>query len=311
MQPGVYVPVSKEYVIDIDISDYDNVRFCGCQGAKFCDKCWPLMSCGMKALDHLLDQCFGFDHRLWVYSGRRGVHCWISDDVARNLDNESRSAVTNFLHIYVGNDKSGYKLTYDLRYPHPTFGLDSDLYRICESYFISIYCLEESMDIFNSKDRWSQLVNLLDNDAQAAIRTCIESSLSETNATGEEIWDQIKETLKERNRASYIPYIVYSFVYPRLDANVSKQLNHLRKSPFCVHPSTEYICVPMNSYEFYPEKDCPNVRELTEGSEKDAKLWRKAMKCFEAHLDNLWKKQQQQAKIKKQESEHEKMDIDF
>ena len=165
MQIGTFLPVEKEYVIDIDISDYDNVRLCGCKDAKFCAKCWPLMKCGMKVLDYLLSTCFGFSQLLWIYSGRRGVHCWVSDATAKGMDNEARSAVTDFLHIYSGSDKTGKRLTFNTAYPHPTFDLESDVATICEKYFVEMYCdsySENSMDIFASKERWQKIVDLID-----------------------------------------------------------------------------------------------------------------------------------------------------
>ena len=58
--------------------------------------------------------------------------------------------------------------------------------------------------------------------------------------------------------------IILQLTYPRIDAEVSKHRNHLLKAPFCVHPKTGRICVPVDPEkidEFDPDL-VPTVGQL-------------------------------------------------
>lgn len=99
------VAEEREYVIDIDMNDYDSIRTC-CTGASMCQSCWKYISAAYKVLEPSLKQDFGFKHILWVFSGRRGVHAWVCDERARVMDNNIRSSVTEYLSLAIANEKS-------------------------------------------------------------------------------------------------------------------------------------------------------------------------------------------------------------
>ena len=91
--------VQRELVFDIDLTDYDDIRHCGCSGAAICKKCWTFMTMACKVMDQGLREDFGFSRIAWFYSGRRGVHAWICDESARMLSNEARSAVAQYFEV--------------------------------------------------------------------------------------------------------------------------------------------------------------------------------------------------------------------
>jgi DNA primase small subunit len=101
-----FYPEQKDLIFDIDMTDYDDVRTC-CQETKMCNKCWAYMIIAYKVLNAILREDFGFKHIMWVFSGRRGIHCWVSDKRARLLSNDGRSAIVNYIKFRVLNATTG------------------------------------------------------------------------------------------------------------------------------------------------------------------------------------------------------------
>ena len=91
------------------MTDYDPVRTC-CSGADICRRCWQFIAAAVKVLDRALRDQFGYQHLLWVYSGRRGIHLWISDREALELTDDQRKALVGWLTVIQGGKEMAKKV---------------------------------------------------------------------------------------------------------------------------------------------------------------------------------------------------------
>lgn len=70
-----------------------------------------------------------------------------------------------------------------------------------------------------------------------------------------------------------VPGIVFTYTFPRLDVEVSKHRNHLLKAPFCIHPKTGRVCVPISvaAADSFDPTTVPTVARLNEEGTRWAK----------------------------------------
>lgn len=256
---GAFKPTLKELVFDIDLTDYDDIRTC-CTEANICKKCWTFVTMAMKVIDVALREDFGFRHILWVYSGRRGAHCWVCDTRARNLTDEKRRSIALYLEVIRAGKPIGIRRPL---HPHILRSLD-----ILKPYFASTILSDQ--DTFASTEQEEKLLEILpDRSMNEGLRNKWHSAPERPSKTKWADIDTLAKSGKYRSLDTKALLdakqdAVLQYTYPRLDSEVSKKLIHLLKSPFVVHPGTGKVCVPidMNNIEQFDPLSVPTVMSL-------------------------------------------------
>jgi DNA primase small subunit len=282
-------PLERELVFDIDMDEYDDVRTC-CKGAQVCKKCWTFIAAAVRCINETLRVDYGFKHIMFIFSGRRGVHCWVCDEAARFLSNEQRSAVAEYMQLVSGPKGHQLRATSNLRrkgmLQHP---LIKRSVAICQEYFEKPeFGILDGQGVFRcQKDNTEEVLEQVNPNLlriiralpdDAAIRQDLPAFIRLAARDQRAAWKKIAEDIntakaKRRNIHSIGTEDVFiEFTYPRLDINVSKQMNHLLKSPFCIHPKTGRVCVPIldpSRPEDFDPSQAPILSDVISGNAPD------------------------------------------
>jgi DNA primase small subunit len=148
-------------------------------------------------------------------------------------------------------------------------------YSILEKYFEDCVVADDMQGIFATKERYTKVISTLpDKDLRDSL---FEHWEKHSRQTSVQRWNQLNDALsppdskkgKKHNHMElqlWRTELIFTYCYPRLDANVSKAQNHLLKSPFCVHPKTGRVCVPIDPVDpdSFDPFAVPTVRTLCE-----------------------------------------------
>jgi len=269
----------------------------------------------VKVLEHVLRKSFGFKNLLWVFSGRRGIHCWVCDPGVHKYDHNIRSAIIKFLHTHNGNDQTNVKAdlkTNDNPRDKRMHQMHEDVLLICKEYFTR--CILEEQDLFMKSykkkgDSGQEIeqpyahdfvemirfpvikdeVNRILRQRQPSTSTEVFQIVEDTFGKYMKAWPKILEEGGEKknryNRINGYSYdqkgnwagpqsntlmwnnvaeMIFAYVFPRVDIEVTKGVNHLLKGPFCAHPKTGKICVPMDPHmiDLFDPCNQPTLRTL-------------------------------------------------
>ena len=176
------------------------------------------------------------------------------------MSNEVRSAVADFLGPKLNAATGRLAITFPM---HPS--LLSAYQEHCQPFFLA-QMLPSKPEGFGLLDDEAGQAKLLDMLEDEKVKEEMLREWGRRHQSGLERWKSLENYAKKKNPrlVARLVEVQFSYTYPRLDVNVSKGMNHLLKSPWCVHPKTGRVCVPVDpeaAYDFDPSTT-PTLRTI-------------------------------------------------
>ena len=270
MRASGSVPVRRVLSFDIDLTDKEFLTLKDADGnvsPEMCDAACPVSAMSAYILRRMLQKAFGYSRILIVYSGRRGVHVHVFDERAMQLNDEARSAVVSYVNGSM--HESGLHATSGVRLVMEMHGLRREVYRAFKTYIVG------EMQVFancSARVRFVQQLNLARYEAQdhqvlAPQIAALTDDVLDAE-TSEAAWAFLEKRVDDFGQdwvRARLDLVVLSYVWPRLDENVTRSLGHLTKVPFSCHATSGRIAVAMgidraSIYNFNPARQAPSLK---------------------------------------------------
>lgn len=262
-----FLRAQKELVFDMDITDF--YRFCECRGVKrLCPVCWFHIQGASLLLQYLLEEVMGYEraHCLWVFSGGKGVHCFVNESRAMNLSDKERSQLHKRLSIVMGDDArliafittlvknapqyvdSLNQFFLDVLREHDLFALPAFEERPGIEESFELFCLRHLRArhitlYYQVKDAWDK--EELSPSPKKARLGIPETSVGGGENISVRKW-KILQQLETLYQSAYRPslFLSVSLMYPRIDPGPFNMVHQI-KLPFSVHATTHNIALPL------------------------------------------------------------------
>ena len=260
--PRLSVPARRVLSFDIDLTDkaWLELGQSGVTAAR-CDKAWPVCAASVEILKRLLKEAFGYTRILVVYSGRRGAHVHVFDQAAMSLCSEARAAIVAYIN---GNaTKDELRCASGVRQVMIMHDMRKDVYRWFRRAFVI------GMGLFDGCAARAEFIRRLALDKYESLTRAVGMLADEVTRldTGKEVWECIRKKLVDMSAVE--PWVIeqldctlLAYVWPALDANVTRDIAHLTKVPFACHASSGRVACAVDAdafWEFEPGRQAPQT----------------------------------------------------
>lgn len=277
------------------------IRNCECKGTRnMCAKgCWFYMVAAVKCLTYIATNVFGAKYVFPVYSGRRGVHTWILDEKFVTKTSGEREAIVARIHAlskpheYNHPEYTAYILEYILS---PMF--DTHILKIgpdnCDGKGNLLACHETIELISRIVAEMRKMTTGFHNSREQEI---IQSAACLAASDPRRAWSNLVSEFGSVFRAR----VIFAMLFPRIDANVTTQMNHCIKAPFVVHPDTKRCSVPIPDIETWTPLRAPRLSHFvlpptnaknkygyrSEQDEEESRQSRARLEVYIAHMSRM------------------------